>query len=227
MGTRIVIALLLPAFPFVAGCQQLRCALHCPPRLDQSDHRVAPRPVILASYQDSARTAQSVTPPTKQEPGTDADGVDDRKRAHGRDQLDSLELTAPNDETKVSRTAYTAPRLPFQQLAVAVTASVLNSVAEDDSEMGSELAESVAFSSSGPIGRLGLTTAPTQLAGRITSRRGLQEGPATGLVLTGQAHNIFTPLPNLASGPNGRCSELARSGFFGGNERTCVQSLHR
>lgn len=225
MGGRIVIALLLPAFLFVAGCQQLQRALYCQPRLDRHEHPAARQPVILASYQTSPRTTQSVASPTKQEPRTDA--VDDQERANDQFQVESPESTAAKNETKASRPAYTAPRLPFQQLAVAVTASVLTSVSEDDTEIGSELAESVAFSSSGPIGRLGLTAPPTQLAGRITSRRGLQEGPATGLVLTGRLGNIFTLGSNRAGGPNGRCRELARSGFFGGDQRACVQSLHR
>ncbi len=100
-------------------------------------------------------------------------------------------------------------------------------VTDEEDDIGRELSESIAFSNAGSIGRLGLTATPTRLAGRVTSRPGLQEGPATGLGFASMDRNIFTSQINRLSGANGRCQDLARAGFFSSNRATCEQSFRR
>jgi len=140
-------------------------------------------------------------------------------------------IKATVDEIRVlpveKKPTYTSPGLPYQQLAVAVAAVAMGVVPENDDSLGREFSESIAFSAAGSIGRLGLTAPPTRLAGRVTSRPGLQDGPATGLGFTSMDRNIFTLQVNRLSGATGRCQDLARAGFFGGSQTNCEQSFRR
>lgn len=119
--------------------------------------------------------------------------------------------------------AYTTPSEPYRQILFAVIASSVGLVEKQAS--AKDAAESTVATVSGRIGRLGLTAPPTRLAGRVTSRPGLQDGPATGLGFAPAGRNVFTPQFNPLSGPSGRCQELARAGFFNGSIADCRQSI--
>ncbi len=141
------------------------------------------------------------------------------------ENVDARKVDEGDESPAEKKPAYTSPGLPYQQLAVAVAVAAVGAVADDEAKLGRAFSESVAFSDAGSIGRLGLTAPPTRLAGRVTSRPGLQEGPATGLGFAALDRNIFTPQINRLSGATGRCQDLARAGFFGGSRAGCEQSF--
>jgi len=140
--------------------------------------------------------------------------------------------TAPADTTSrpatepAGPTGYTAPGIPFRGLDLAISSAALGATA-DTLGAGKEASESIALSSDGVLGQTGLTAPPTMVADAVVGRPGLQRGPATGLGFASPVNNIFTPRVNPASGPNGRCAELARAGFFNGDRTACERHFRR
>ncbi len=136
------------------------------------------------------------------------------------------EKSARSSESETpKRATYTTPGQPYQSIFILITATNIAIVEQDQAVK--ESAQSSVASVSGNIGRLGLTAPPTRLAGRVTSRPGLQDGPATGLGFAPAGRNVFTPQFNPASGPNGRCAELVRAGFRNGSLANCQQPMAR
>jgi hypothetical protein len=123
-------------------------------------------------------------------------------------------------------TAYTAPGGAFRRLDLAIGSAALGATA-DTLGAGKEASESIALSSEGVLGQTGLTAPPTMMADAVVGRPGLQRGPATGLGFASPVNNIFTPRVNPASGPNGRCAELARAGFFNGDRAACERNFRK
>ncbi|MCH7813209.1 MAG: hypothetical protein IID40_04220 [Planctomycetes bacterium] len=119
-----------------------------------------------------------------------------------------------------ARTGYTAPRLGFRGLS-AVAAGLVIGLTPETLGAGREISESVAFSASGTIGRLGLTAPPATVGRAVVGRPGLQEGRAATLGFASSVNNIFQPRANPLSGSGGRCNDLAKAGFFGGSRATC------
>lgn len=204
----------LCAAALLCGCARLKLALHDPSYGHEGEGYGVSR-ATLVRFQDPPKPKddESEAPATPDEKSGEADA--------GKREGDETETQEPKPAF-----GYTAPGLPYQQLAVAVTAAVVN-VVEEASELGRELSESIAMSDMGTIGRLGLTAPPTQFAGRVTGRPGLQDGPATGLGFAQPDRNLFVPQLNALSGATGRCRDLAAAGFYGGSPAACEQSFRR
>lgn len=178
--------------------------------------------VILAYYSEPA--------PQDSDNGADRKAKTEQKSPNksSSDLSTSDERESQNGD-KDTAPSYTAPRLPYQQLAMAIAnaVDVPNAAVDDASEVRRELVDSLAFSSAGPAGRLGLVAPPSQIAGRVTSRPGLQDGPATGLGFASRDRNIFLVQANRLTGASGRCHDLAAAGFFGGSRAGCERTLRR
>jgi len=170
-----------------------------------------------------ARLASFQEPPEPE--ATESRPPDEGKLEPGEEERDATKPVQATPDVVVPY-GYTMPGLAYRQLAVAVAAAVTTTTEPSD-ELGKELSESVAMSDMGTIGRIGLTAPPTRLAGRVTSRPGLQDGPATGLGFSAPDRNIFAPQLNPLSGSGGRCGELAGAGFFSGSRGACEQSFRR
>lgn len=198
----------------LSGCARLELALHDPASrsVRRSDAR-HPR-MLLARFQDPPATESDTQDPPKE--SSDGEETSESKSGERSDERSSA----------TAKSGYTAPGLAYQQLAIAVTAAVV-SLVDDASDVGRELSESILLSDMGTIGRLGLTAPPTQFAGRVTGRPGLQDGPATGLGFAPPDRNLFAPQFNPLSGANGRCRDLAAAGFYGGSRSACEQSFRR
>lgn len=206
--------LLSGAILVIPGCAQLELALRDPSSGSVRAAGSLSQRVVLARFQDPPREeAETPDPPRETGDGADGSGQDSGDR--------SAEQT---DEA--AKSGYTSPGLAYQQLAIAVTAAVV-SLVDEANEVGRELSESILLSDMGTIGRLGLTAPPTQFAGRVTGRPGLQDGPATGLGFAPPDRNLFAPQFNPLSGANGRCRDLAAAGFYGGSRSACEQSFRK
>lgn len=118
---------------------------------------------------------------------------------------------ASQPSTQPSPRRYTSPSPAAQQLILA--AGIAQFAAPPElTGAGKEVSESVALGSQGAIGRSGLTTGSTTIAGAVTSQSGLGNTSASNLGFA-SGNTIFTARPNPASGPNGRCQELVRVGL--------------
>lgn len=121
--------------------------------------------------------------------------------------------TQPAAQASSQPVPYTSPRGGIRQLAL------LTLLAAGPSGPGHSAAKEAAESSlsasslvaSGGITSLGAPQPRTLAA--VVSQPGLQRGYAAGLGFA-RTTNIFTPRANPLTGPNGRCQELIRAGFF-------------
>ncbi len=187
-----------------AGCAQMELIFHQAPS-GSTLVQAEPQPLfLLASHSDSASQEWPATQPSTTQP-----------------TASTASTTAP-----ARAVSYTEPRPQFQPGSLRAFGTLGNLVPAAGNA-GKELSESVAFSSQGVIGRSGLTAPPTMLTGAVIGRPGLQRGPATGLGFASPSANIFVRQFNPLSGPNGRCHELARAGFFGGSAAACTAQLRR
>ncbi len=180
---------------------------------------------LLASYR--VQTTPKQPPTDKQAPPRDP-----RDQSQTGSQPEDAPPAEPEEEQKKKAPAprgYTAPGAAIRQatlLAMAIPKS------EADTALavaggGKELAESMLGTSTAAatpsvFGRPGLTAPQPTVAGAVVSRPGLQEGPASGIGFA-SPFNILTPQVNPLSGPMGRCNDLVRAGFFGGNNANCVR----
>ena len=115
----------------------------------------------------------------------------------------------------VAAVPYTSPRGNIRQLALLTLLGATpgegtqGSAAKDAAE--ASLAARSATSVSGGIASLGAPQPRTLAA--VVGQRGLQRGYAAGLGFA-RPVNLFTPQANPLTGPNGRCQQLIRAGFF-------------
>ncbi|MCP4251501.1 MAG: hypothetical protein GY778_31070 [bacterium] len=128
--------------------------------------------------------------------------------------------TKPTTTQPAATIGYTAPRLGFRGMS-AIAAGLAIGLTPETLGAGREISESVAFSASGTIGRLGLTAPPTTVGRAVVGRPGLQEGRAATLGFASSVNNIFRPRANPLSGSSGRCNDLVKAGFFGGSRAAC------
>ena len=123
--------------------------------------------------------------------------------------------TSQPSTTPTSRSAYTAPRAPFQSMEFIATA--LSAAALGRTTAGKEAAE--AGVAAGQSGLTGITGAPGLAAPQartleaVVGQPGLQRGFAVGFGLM-PSQNIFTRTFNPITGPNGGCQALVSAGFF-------------
>ncbi len=125
------------------------------------------------------------------------------------------------------RRGYSTPGTQIQQLsllAVLATSSGAVQLADGGKE-GSESAIG-ATGLSGSIGRLGMDAPQPTVVDAVVTRAGLQIGFAAGIGFAGES-NIFTPTANPVSGGMGRCQDLTRAGFFGGDVTRCENHFRR
>ena len=160
------------------------------------------------------------TPP----PAADSVALSEQPKAADPPLPLSQSSEEPAHETR--NQPYTAPGPAFRQLAVAAAAVVVSAMPQGD-EAAQAQSESLVYSSRGPIGRLGVTAPPTSFANAVVGRPGTVRGPATALGFASRGNNLFSARANPASGPNGRCNELARAGFFGANRNRCEAVFRR
>lgn len=153
-----------------------------------------------------------------------ADG-DEMRRSVGAER-GGEEQSAGVAGPAVTRSGYTAPSAAVRSLSLATSVGALG-ISRDESSAAEVAAESMILSSQGAVGQLGLTAPPTMVAGAVTSRSGLGRGPATGLGFAAMGSNLFSARVNRLSGVNGRCADLARAGFFGGDRHACERSFGR
>jgi hypothetical protein len=121
--------------------------------------------------------------------------------------------TQPAQQAATQPVPYTSPRGGIRQLALltllaAGPSGPGHSAAKEAAE--SSLSASSLVAGSG-IASLGAPQPRTLTA--VVSQPGLQRGFAAGLGFA-RPTNIFTPRANPLTGPNGRCQELIRAGFF-------------
>jgi hypothetical protein len=120
--------------------------------------------------------------------------------------------------------SYTAPGNQMQQLTFLAIVSASVAAGDVVGDEGREAAEN-------SLGRANFQSslAPSGqgIAGSTTlipvGKRGLLQGPPLG---GGIAGNIFAPARNALTGPNGRCGELVKAGFFA-NDTACRNHFGR
>jgi hypothetical protein len=123
--------------------------------------------------------------------------------------------TQPAAATQPASVPYTSPRGNIRQLALLTllgstpSEGTRGSAAKDAAE--ASLAARGATSVSGGIASLGAPQPRTLAA--VVGQRGLQRGYAAGLGFA-RPVNLLTPRANPLTGPNGRCQQLIRAGFF-------------
>jgi len=129
----------------------------------------------------------------------------------------------PAAATQPVSVPYTSPRGNIRQLALLTLLSATpgeatrGSAAKDAAE--ASLPAGGITSVSGGIASLGAPQPRTLAA--VVGQPGLQRGYAAGLGFA-RPVNLFTPRANPLTGPNGRCQELIRAGFFP-NAAACKQ----
>jgi hypothetical protein len=125
--------------------------------------------------------------------------------------------------TQPADKSYTAPAPQFRALALMSVGRSLVPVPAPVTQ-GKEISESVAFSSAGVTGRAGITAPASTLASATVSRGGIVESNATGIGFA-SGSTILQRQANPASGPNGVCAELTRTGFS--NTGRCATRARR
>lgn len=126
-----------------------------------------------------------------------------------------------------TRKTYTVPGTQAQQLAALALGITALGTGADVSGAGREVAESGIGVGQAALGRPGLTAPQPRVASAVVGRPGLQQGFAAGLGFASSDRNIFTARMNPLSGPNGRCQDLASTGFFGGSRSACESHFRR
>jgi hypothetical protein len=173
--------------------------------------QAGPRAVDTAASRESAKDLTPIRLASFAEPPATGEEKKDQPSTQGATQQ------SPRPA------AYTAPGAAFQQLAMAAVAGAVATV-PDAGGAGKEAAESLVFAQQGTAGRIGLAASATTSSGSIVSSSGLGEGQASRFGFA-SANNIFSAQVNRASGPGGRCGELAGAGFFGGSRPQCEISI--
>ncbi|MFQ5492453.1 MAG: hypothetical protein ACE5GE_17220 [Phycisphaerae bacterium] len=192
-----------------SGCSQVQRVFYRVDRDGATTQRrdSISRRFVLAAYQAPPQATQADPSQT----GRDLQGT----------------TSQPATSQPAGRVAYTMPGPAFRQIGVAVTAMTLGLTAET-AGAGREASEANSFSFAGvaPLGRAGLTAPATVIGNSVVSRGGLQRGSILGLGFVNRDRNIFTRQVNPATGPNGRCQDLVRAGFFG-SRGTCERHFGR
>jgi hypothetical protein len=129
--------------------------------------------------------------------------------------------------TRPAGLPYSAPGAAWRAVSFASTAGALGAVQIGPSA-GKTLSESAFGASGGTVlGAPGLTGVQTLAVSATGGRPGLAQGLATGLSFGSPVNNIFRARFNPATGPGGRCHELAGAGFFAGNRTICEHHFRR
>jgi hypothetical protein len=76
------------------------------------------------------------------------------------------------------------------------------------------------------VGAPGLAPPTAGVTNAVSSRPGLQQGPAAGLGSIGM-FNVLSPQINPLSGPTGRCQDLVNAGFFSRDVAACQRHFSR
>jgi hypothetical protein len=210
-----LVALLLAT----AGCQQTRLIFNVPQ---------ATAPPVVAP-RDSHKSGYRLAGYAPNEDVVTADNDDGLTQPAGATPpATSNESAALNDASSngAPAIAYTAPAFALVPLITASGQSEGVGAASDANvaRIGSE---ALVRGTGGIVGRAGLTGATPTVGGTLSSRPGLNEGLGLGLGYANPTNNIFTRQANPLSGPNGRCAELTRAGFFGGNRPACENPARR
>lgn len=122
----------------------------------------------------------------------------------------------PATQPATSAARYTAPSMGFRQLDILATGVALAGlpVVSDQGRNASQAAvAAVGVRTEGVIGRAGLSTSQSTVAGSVLTRDGLQRGFGTGLGFASPRFSVLRAAANPASGPNGRLAELMAAGF--------------
>ncbi len=198
----------------LTGCQQTRLIFHS----TAGQSRAVLSPVRLAATQDHAQ----VEPVSPDPPATEPASND----ASSTEVIEPVEVVsvAPVDEERPT-VAYTAPPAWVRKLVLAVVASVGLTEGASDAGAGREVSESMVHSAAGVTGRLGLTSPGTTVDGAVVGRIGTSVGGLAGLG-AGSSNNIHALQSNPATGPGGRCDELARAGLMA-NHAACTGGARR
>lgn len=183
------------AFSFLAVV--LITATGCQQQFARIFHRPPPTSPTVLALPDTHYAAETTGPRPTTQPTT---GV----------------APTPTDPTAPLPAAfYTAPGRPIQKLALLamLTAAVPDTSPGNAAKQASESAVSASRSSLASTGISGLGAPQPRTLTAIVGQPGLQRGFAIGLG-PARRDNVFTPRANPLTGPNGRCQELVRSGFF-------------
>lgn len=170
-------------------------------------HNMNPSRIILAADFGDVQQDKATQPDKKS--STDEKNKQDEESY--KKQRDSEEILAARQ--------YTEPGERVRQQTLLASGNATNDTVSDSNLPGTGREASEALAA---VGRPGLT-APQPGVGlslAISSRPGLQEGPAAGLGFA-SPFNILTPQMNLLSGTMGRCNDLVMAGFFGGSIANC------
>ncbi len=220
--TTSFIILLSPVALALTGCQQTRLIFH--PTVRQSravpspvsrqsravpnpvsrESQSVPGPVRLAAAQDHPRVEPVSTDPPATEPASNQASSD------AVETVEVVRVVTADQERPV--VAYTPPPAWVRQFVLAVVATIGLTEGASDAGAGKEVSESLVHSAAGVTGRLGLTSPGTTVDGAVGQRLGTSGGPVGGIGF-GSTNNIYTLQGNPATGPGGRCAELARAGL--------------
>ena len=198
----------------LTGCQQTRLIFHS----TAGQSRAVLSPVRLAATQDHAQVEPVSTDPPATEPASN--------EASSVDVIEAVEVVsvAKVDQERPV-VAYTAPPAWVRKLVLAVVASVGLTEGASDAGAGREVSESLVHSAAGVTGRLGLTSPGTTVDRGVVNRQGLGTGGLGGIGFA-STNNVYTLQGNPATGPGGRCDELARAGLMA-NHAACTGGARR
>ncbi len=212
---RLISILSILAAISTAGCQSAQRIFYRP-----AAPRVAYQQPTFVLASETGTPIDSASKPLELAQATDSDTNISVPTAS-----DNSEPAAAPASRPTSAPTYTAPGPMYQMISMAGT-TVYGSMPQLTGA-GKEISESVSLASASVIGRPGLAAAPPTFSGAIIGRPGIQRGPATGLGFGSPTHNIFRASFNPMSGSSGRCSDLARAGFFGGSCTACQQHFQQ
>lgn len=202
---KIMATLLMVSVVLLSGCQSMS-RIHYRAGV-MPVYQMDPSRIILAADFGDVQQDQTTQPVKKS-------STDEKNKQNE----ESDEKQRESEEIQGAR-QYTEPGERVRQQTLLATGNATTNTASDSNVPGTGREASEALAS---VGRPGLT-APQPGGGpslAITSRPGLQEGPATGLGIV-SPFNILTPQMNLLSGTMGRCNDLVMAGFFGGSIANC------
>lgn len=167
----------------------------------------SPAPVQLASKQATHPSEPVAVDPPIVEADSPVDETD--RPVEGGATAQTPVEDAPAEVTK-SVAAYTAPPVWVQRVVFQVVSALTDGAS--DRGAGKEVSESVIYSESGVLGRVGLTAPPTFVDDGVVIRPGSLQQRFSGIGF-GSPNNIHMLQRNPASGLGGRCNELASAGF--------------
>jgi hypothetical protein len=224
----------------ILGCTQLDLVFHDPganPRKMSASPvervsmpvaaRRAPRVMLAADRGASVSTAEESpadAPALRLPVAEPADAEDPRPANENIEVVNSNGVAASGRPSAVT---YSAPALATAQLiALATQVDPLGGPGANANALR-QAGGTLLTNPQGIVGRAGLAAPSANLGGVLVSRPGLQEGGVGGLGFANPNRNLFTRQRNALSGPNGRCAELARAGFFGGDATACSRAGRR